>query len=99
MRPLASRSLLTRREQPMFKIRMMWILWPAFLMAGVVEMLVFSLADPQELYWFGHQLQLSRQAVYTLSFFVFWLLVSLSGALTLLMSLPPIDTKHKVAPD
>ncbi|APW44752.1 hypothetical protein [Rhodoferax saidenbachensis] len=67
--------------------RLMWIIWPAFLMAGVMEVLVFSLADPQELSWFGQQLELSRQTVYTVSFFVFWLVLGLGGALTLLLSL------------
>jgi len=49
--------------------RMMWIAWPAFLVAGLFEVLVFGLVDPQDLQWFGHPLALSRQAVYTLSFF------------------------------
>ena len=28
--------------------RLMWIAWPAFLLAGVIEMLVFALVDPTE---------------------------------------------------
>ena len=83
----------------MFKQRLMWIAWPAFLMAGVVEMLVFSLADPQELYWFGHHLEFSRQTLYTLSFFVFWLVISVSGALTVLLSLPPHEINRTAAPN
>jgi len=79
----------------MFKQRMMWILWPAFLMAGVIEMLVFSLADPQELYWFGHHVELSRQTLYTLSFFAFWLATSISGALSILLSLPPGEVNRR----
>jgi hypothetical protein len=51
--------------------RMMWIAWPAFLVAGLFEVLVFGLVDPQDLEWFGHPLALSRQAVYTLSCFCF----------------------------
>jgi len=66
--------------------RWMWIVWPAFLVACVLEMLVFALVDPEELTWFGHPLALSRQGVYTLSFFVFWLLTMVSGALTALLS-------------
>jgi len=79
----------------MLKQRLMWILWPAFLMAGVLEVLVFSLADPQELYWFGHHLEFSRQALYTFSFFVFWLVTAMSGALTILLSLPPNEVNHR----
>ena len=78
--------------------RLMSILWPAFLMAGVMEMLVFSLVDPQDFYWFGQHVELSRQAVYTFSFFVFWLVTSISGALTLLLSLPPYEVNQVAAP-
>ena len=42
--------------------RMMWIAWPAFLVAGLLEMLVFAFVDPQDLQWFGHPVEMSRQA-------------------------------------
>ena len=70
------------------KQKLMWIVWPAFLMAGVMELLVFALVDPQDMHWFGHSFAASRQAVYTLGFFAFWFVISLSGALTLFLSLP-----------
>lgn len=62
--------------------RMMWIVWPAFLMAGVLEVLVFAVVDPQDLQWFGQSVPLSRQGVYTVAFFVFWLITLLSSGLT-----------------
>jgi hypothetical protein len=65
----------------------MWIIWPAFLVAGLMEVLVFAFVDPQDLHWFGRDLELSRQTIYTLSFFVFWGLAMLSSALTTLLSL------------
>ena len=53
--------------------RIMWIAWPAFLVAAVMEMVVFAFVDPQDLHWFdGQPLSLSRQGIYTLSFFAFW---------------------------
>ena len=70
------------------KQKIMWIVWPSFLMAGVLELLVFALVDPQDMHWFGHPFEVSRQAAYTLGFFVFWFIISLSGALTLFLSLP-----------
>ena len=73
-------------------ILLMWIIWPSFLMAGVLEMLVFSMVDPEDMHWFGHQLDFSRQGIYTVSFFVFWLITSLSGALTTLLSLSPFQS-------
>lgn len=67
--------------------RHLWaVLWPAFLVAGVTEMLVFALVDPHDLRWFGGApIEASRPAVYTSAFFVFWLLISLAGALTQLL--------------
>ena len=70
------------------KQKLMWIAWPSFLMAGVLELLVFAVVDPQDLNWFGHGFEMSRQATYTLGFFVFWFVTSIAGALTLLLSLP-----------
>lgn len=65
----------------------MWILWPSFLLAGVLEMLVFSVVDPNDLHWPGMFQGLSRQAIYTLGFFVFWVGTALSSALTVLLAL------------
>ena len=80
--------------------RMMWIAWPAFLLAGVIEMLVFALVDPQSLHWFGQPLALSREAVYTLAFFVFWLLTMTSSALTILLSMSSFEVnRHELVPD
>ena len=55
----------------MLKHRIMWIFWPAFMLAGVLEILVFAMVDPHDLHWFGLSLDLPRQAVYTLGFFAF----------------------------
>ena len=52
--------------------RMMWIAWPAFLAACVLELLVFALLDPLDLQWAGQHLGWSRQAVYTAAFFSIW---------------------------
>lgn len=71
-----------------FKLRAMAILWPAFLMAGVLEALVFAMVDPDGLHWFGGApVELSRNAVYTLAFFAFWGVVATASALTQLLDL------------
>lgn len=68
----------------------MAILWPSFLMAGVLEMLVFALVDPASLRWMGGDvLPLSATAVYTLAFFVFWAVVAAAGLLTRLLEADP----------
>lgn len=78
--------------------RMMWITWPAFLVAGVLEILVFGLVDPQDLHWFGHPLAVSRQGVYTLAFFAFWVLTMASSALTMLLSLSSFEVNRCPVP-
>ena len=78
----------------MFAQRLMWIAWPAFLGAGVLEVLVFSVVDPQDLHWFGHPVELSRQGIYTLSFFVFWGITTLSSGLTTLLSMSPFEVNR-----
>lgn len=70
--------------------RVLAILWPAFIMAGVLEALVFVLVDPASLHGFsGEQLPLSATAVYTLAFFVFWAVIAAAGAMTRLLEGDP----------
>jgi len=55
-----------------FRQRALLILWPAFVMAGVLEMLVFVVVDPKTLQWFGAEpLQWSATAVYSVTFLIF----------------------------
>ena len=74
------------------KQRALQILWPAFMVAGVLEMLVFAVVDPADLHWFGGpSIGWSVQAVYTVTFLLFWALISTAGAMTALLSLEPDD--------
>ncbi len=66
--------------------KLMWVAWPGFLAACVLQLVVFALVDPLELQWFGHQLPWTRQAAYAAGFFVFWIACTASSALTLLLS-------------
>lgn len=83
----------------MWTKRWMWIAWPAFLVAAVLEMIVFAMVDPGDLHWFGQPLGLSRQAVYTLAFFVFWGFTMASSALTTLLSMSPFEVNQCPVPD
>ena len=77
------------------KQRLMWIAWPAFLVAGMVEMVVFAFVDPEQLHGFdGAPLELSRHAVYTLAFFAFWLATMASSALTTLLARSPFEVNR-----
>ncbi|MBL8337649.1 MAG: hypothetical protein JNM97_12815 [Rhodoferax sp.] len=74
--------------------RWMWITWPAFLLACLLEMLVFALVDPQDLHWFGQPVELSRQTVYTLAFFAFWAVSMVASGLTTLLSQSPFEVNR-----
>lgn len=59
------------------------ILWPAFVAAGVLELIVFAFVDPDQLHgWGGAPLAASRLAIYTLAFFVFWAVAASASAVT-----------------
>lgn len=74
--------------------RVMWVLWPAFLVAGVLEMAVFAMVDPEDVTWLGHPLQLSRTGIYSLSFFVFWAATAASSAITTMLARSPFEVNR-----
>jgi len=65
--------------------RAMWILWPSFLVAAVAEMVFFAVFDPGELTLFGRPNELSRTAIYSIGFFLFWGFGAASSGLSLLL--------------
>lgn len=67
------------------------ILWPAFITAGILEMVVFSMVDPSAIRlgaW-----EPSAQTTYSLAFFVFWALMSVASGLSHLM-MRDLPTTH-----
>jgi hypothetical protein len=65
----------------------MAVAWPSFLMAGVLEMLVFSLVDPGQLHWFGGEaIESSATTVYSVAFIAFWIIISAAGAMSHLLA-------------
>ena len=78
----------------MLRERLMWVAWPAFLVAAVLEMLVFAVLDPESLSLFGERLAWSRYSVYTITFFIFWGMTMVSSALTMLLALSPTDVNR-----
>lgn len=79
----------------MKKQRALRILWPAFLMAGVLEIMVFAVVDPSDLRWFGGPaIGWSSQAIYTVTFLIFWSVVATAGAVTVLLWLKPDEVNH-----
>lgn len=62
--------------------RWIWIAWPAFLAAAIMEMVVFAFVDPLDLHWLGAPLEWSPRAVYTVAFFAFWAIAMLCSLMT-----------------
>ena len=67
--------------------RVMSVLWPAFLMASVLEIVVFAFVDPASLHWIGGApVGLDPTTVYSVAFMVFWAVVAAGGVLTQLLN-------------
>lgn len=66
------------------------VLWPSFLTAGVATMVFFANIDPETLRsqtlpdW-----QISRQAGYTIGFFMFWAVTAASSLLSVFLFRTP----------
>lgn len=63
-------------------LRILWVLWPSFLVAGIAEGIFFTVIDPQELYLFGEEVHLSKIATYSIGFFGFWAVCAASSLMT-----------------
>ena len=63
--------------------RLIWILWPSFIVGGIAEVLFFTAFDPLEIGACLGADSVNRTAVYTVGFFLLWLLTLSSSLLTL----------------
>ncbi len=73
----------------MWRQRLMGVVWPAFLAAAALEMLVFAAVDPRDVHWLGRTLAWPAQATYTAAFFAFWCVALGACALTRLLAVEP----------
>lgn len=62
-----------------------WVLWPAFISAGIAEAIFFTLIDPAQLYFFGQPVEWSATATYSTGFLLFWLVCIGSSLMTYFM--------------
>ncbi len=58
------------------------IMWPSFLIAGVATILFFTAFDPVDFLVTTPFADMSRMGAYTVGFFLFWLLTTASSMLT-----------------
>lgn len=78
--------------------RLIWILWPAFVVGGIATMIFFSLFDPMDLPFSdtvlpfeGGVLGENRTMVYSVGFFLFWSMAAASSAFTCFLQKPASD--------
>jgi hypothetical protein len=71
------------------------ILWPAFMVAGILEMVVFSWVDPSSLRL--GQWQPEANTAYSLAFFVFWALIAFASSTShwLMVAVQPAPTRRR----
>ena len=74
---------MTEEQKPIPMIQaIIAVLWPSFLTAGVATILFFTAFDPQLILEVSGYGNISRLGGYTIGFFIFWLLTSISCAPT-----------------
>lgn len=71
--------------------RLIWVLWPGFVMAIPAVGITFTLIDPADLHAFGNPLEVSRLGAYTVGFLLFWALGSACSAMTCLLQRSPFE--------
>ncbi len=74
--------------------RILWVLWPSFLVAAVAELLVFAVIDPADVHLFGVPVEVGRMTVYAVGFFLFWAVGASAAALTVFLRRSPVEVNR-----
>jgi len=74
--------------------QLMWIAWPAFMVACVLRCLYLQWLIRKIFIGLGSVWSFTRQGVYTVTFFVFWFIVMVSSALTTLLAKSPFEVNR-----
>ena len=67
-----------------------WVLWPAFIAAGIAEIVFFTVIAPQQLYLFGQPVALPAMPTYSIGFLLFWGICAGSSLLSWFMLPEPV---------
>lgn len=70
------------------------VLWPSFLVAGLAEVIFFTVIDPQELYLLGQPVRLEPIATYSIGFIGFWLICAASSLSTIYFQRSAAEINH-----
>ncbi len=76
-------------------LKVLLVLWPSFVVAGIAEGVFFTVIDPQELYLFGEPVHLSKLATYSIGFLGFWLACAASSLMTWFLQLGPAEINRR----
>lgn len=76
-------------------LKVLLVLWPSFVVAGIAEGVFFTVVDPQELYLFGEPVHFSKLATYSIGFLGFWLACAASSLMTWFLQLGPADINRR----
>lgn len=71
--------------------KLIYILWPSFLVALVAEAAFFTVFDPADLHLFGDPVAVGERSAYTVGFFVFWLIAASASAFTCFLQRSPAE--------
>lgn len=74
-------------DETIFSIRrlLMTTLWPSFIMACVSSVVLFSFVEPEAFILHFNNIEISNAVIYSISFFIFWLLGAITSGLTALL--------------
>lgn len=64
------------------------VLWPSFLTAGVTTVIFFTIFDPHDLLSYTEYAELDRLGAYSIGFFLFWLVTGASCSLSVYFGRP-----------
>lgn len=76
-------------------MKLIQVLWPSFAVAGVAEMLFFTVINPQQLFLFGEPVNFSDLATYSIGFFAFWLVCAASSLTTVFLQRSSEDLNRR----
>lgn len=62
-----------------------WVLWPAFIAAGIAEVVFFTVIDPKQLFLLGEPVELPVMATYSVGFLMFWMICAGSSLMSWFM--------------
>lgn len=82
--------------------RVISILWPSFITSGLATILFFTLFDPLLIFAGTALAEIGRLGAYSIGFFCFWALTTLTSGLTCYFSQPCDDNRRRaeaVKPD